>query len=140
MVSFDTPLEVLERLRKKLEDYISTEQNRREWANVSLHIEKMEYQNAIHLVVGMEHRPNWQDWGGRWGRRTKFMRHLKTSLEELDVKYTMPTQPVLLPDFPSTPSGGGLLSPGPRSPTSLSPHSLKPRLSFVSHRGSVKGR
>jgi len=42
-------------------------------------------------------RPNWQDWGGRWARRTTFMRHLKTILEDLDVQYTMPIQPVLLP-------------------------------------------
>lgn len=42
-------------------------------------------------------RPNWQDWGGRWTRRTAFMRHLKTVLEELDIRYTMPVQPVLLP-------------------------------------------
>ena len=42
-------------------------------------------------------RSNWQDWGGRWARRNAFMRHLKTVLEELDLKYTLPIQPVLLP-------------------------------------------
>ena len=42
-------------------------------------------------------RPNWQDWGGRWTRRTAFMRYLKTILEELDIHYTRPIQPVLLP-------------------------------------------
>ncbi|KAG6845240.1 hypothetical protein H0H87_012232 [Tephrocybe sp. NHM501043] len=57
----------------------------------------MEYQNAITLVVAMEHRPNWQDWGGRWVRRNLFMRNLKQILEDLDVEYTMPVQPVLTP-------------------------------------------
>jgi hypothetical protein len=42
-------------------------------------------------------RPNWQDWGGRWTRRTAFMRYLKTVLEDLDIRYTMPIQPVILP-------------------------------------------
>ena len=42
-------------------------------------------------------RANWQDWGGRWTRRNAFMRFLKTVLEELDIRYTMPVQPVLLP-------------------------------------------
>ena len=58
-------------------------------------------------------RPNWQDWGGRWTRRTAFMRHLKTVLEELDIRYTMPVQPVLLP------KGG--MSYGPSVPVMQSP-------------------
>ena len=49
------------------------------------------------LISILLDRPNWQDWGGRWTRRTAFMRHLKTVLEELDIHYTMPVQPVLLP-------------------------------------------
>lgn len=49
-------------------------------------------------------RSNWQDWGGRWARRNAFMRHLKTVLEELDLRYTLPIQPVLLP------SGTGALT------------------------------
>ncbi|TCD67602.1 hypothetical protein EIP91_012232 [Steccherinum ochraceum] len=95
MVSYDTPLEVIEQLRIRLQGYIAL--NNREWSGLAVNIDRMEYQNAIILVVAMEHRPNWQDWGGRWGRRTAFMRHLKTVLEELDVKYTLPIQPVLLP-------------------------------------------
>lgn len=71
--------------------------NNREWSNVSVNIDKMEYQNAITLIIAMEHRPNWQDWGGRWVRRTAFMRHLKAILEDLDVRYTQPVQPIILP-------------------------------------------
>ena len=76
----------------------------------------MEFQNAIHLKIGMEHRPNWQDWGGRWARRTAFMRFLKTTLEELDVRYTKPVQPVIMP---APPPGWGV--GGPRSPFLASP-------------------
>lgn len=96
MCSYDTPLEVIEQLRTRLNAYV--QQNSRDWSGVSVNIDKMEYQNAIFLVIAMEHRPNWQDWGGRWGRRTAFMRHLKTILEELDVRYSMPVQPLLLPN------------------------------------------
>ncbi|KAK7030742.1 calcium channel [Favolaschia claudopus] len=95
MVSYNTPLEVLEELRARISAYVTA--NNREWSNSGLNIDKMEYQNAIHLVVAMEHRANWQDWGGRWARRTAFMRNLKVILEDLDVKYTLPVQPVLLP-------------------------------------------
>ena len=51
-------------------------------------------------------RPNWQDWGGRWARRNAFMRHLKTVLEELDLRYMLPIQPVLLPSGTRVPTPG----------------------------------
>jgi len=95
MVSYDTPLDVIEQLRVRIGRFISD--NNREWNGFNVNIDKMEFQNAIHIIIGIEHRRNWQDWGGRWARRTEFMRHLKGILEDLDVKYTMPVQPVLLP-------------------------------------------
>ena len=52
----------------------------------------------FHFLISIPiDRPNWQDWGGRWTRRNAFMRHLKTVLEELDIHYTKPIQPVVLP-------------------------------------------
>ncbi|KAK7061127.1 hypothetical protein VNI00_000863 [Paramarasmius palmivorus] len=95
MISYNTPLEIVEELKVRINQYVSD--NSREWVSGGVLIDKMEYQNAIHLIIVMEHRPNWQDWGGRWARRTAFMRNLKTILEDLDVRYTMPVQPVLLP-------------------------------------------
>ncbi|KAJ7188741.1 Mechanosensitive ion channel-domain-containing protein [Mycena filopes] len=103
-VSYETPLEVLEELRVRINAYVAT--NSREWSNCALNIDKMDHQNAIHLIVAMEHRANWQDWGGRWARRTAFMRNLKTVLEELDLRYSLPVQPILLPQGP--PPGGNL--------------------------------
>lgn len=120
MISYMTPIEVIEQLRTKIDSYISA--NSREWSGFGLNIDKMEYQNAIHLIVAIEHRPNWQDWGGRWARRTAFMRHLKTILEELEISYTMPIQPILLPtsgpppsmsQLHSSSSSGSFASPNP---------------------------
>ena len=124
-VSYDTPLEILEQLRRKLEDYINDDKNRREWSNVNVNIDKMEFQNAICLKIGMEHRPNWQDWGGRWGRRTAFMRFLKTTCEELDLRYTKPVQPILMPNPPFPPGYGG---GSPRGGSPRSPYMSVPRL------------
>ncbi|KAG5340337.1 hypothetical protein C0989_002148 [Termitomyces sp. Mn162] len=92
-ISYNTPLETIEQIKTRINAYVNT--NNREWSGCGLNIDKMEYQNAITLVVAMEHRPNWQDWGGRWTRRNLFMRNLKQILEDLDVEYTMPVQPVL---------------------------------------------
>ncbi|KIL65517.1 hypothetical protein M378DRAFT_161839 [Amanita muscaria Koide BX008] len=94
-VSYNTPMEVIEQMKQRINSYVSA--NSREWSACSVNIDKMEYQNALCLIVAIEHRPNWQDWGGRWERRTAFMRNLKTILEDLDIRYTMPIQPVLLP-------------------------------------------
>lgn len=103
MIAYNTPLELVEQLKARIQAYITA--NNREWSGSAVNIDKMEFQNAIHLTVGVEHRPNWQDWGGRWTRRTAFMKHLKSILEDLDLKYTMPVQPVLLPNSPRPTSG-----------------------------------
>ncbi|KAG6336681.1 hypothetical protein ID866_2388 [Astraeus odoratus] len=103
MVSYGTSLELVEQLKQRIQSYVTG--NSREWSNYSVNIDKMEYQNAIHLTIGVEHRSNWQDWGARWTRRNDFMRHFKTVLEDLDMKYTLPIQPVLLPrNAPPSPS------------------------------------
>lgn len=67
-------------------------------------------------------KSNWQNWGGRWQRRTLFMRHLKTLLEELEISYSKPLQPVILhqrQDSPLSPMSlrpsQTLRSPPPRS-------------------------
>ena len=51
-IAYDTPLEAIEMLRTKLQAYV--QQNNREWSNVGVNIDKMEYQNAITLIVAME--------------------------------------------------------------------------------------
>ncbi|KAF8892116.1 Mechanosensitive ion channel-domain-containing protein [Infundibulicybe gibba] len=122
MISYNTPLEVIEQLRTRINAYVA--ENSREWSSCGLNIDKMEYQNAIHLVVAMEHRPNWQDWGGRWARRTAFMRNLKIILEELDVRYTLPIQPVLLPQAPPSNSNPFRLQPSPHGGPTASQETL----------------
>jgi len=52
VVSYDTSMEVIERFKAKIATYMNN--NSREWSNFALWIDKMEYQNAIHLVVAIE--------------------------------------------------------------------------------------
>ncbi|KIY63075.1 hypothetical protein CYLTODRAFT_360517 [Cylindrobasidium torrendii FP15055 ss-10] len=95
MVSYNTPLERIEQLKQRIKQYIA--ENPRDWSGMDLNIDKMVKQNAIHVIVAMEHRPNWQDWGGRWARRTAFMKNLRVILEDLDIRYMCPIQPVVAP-------------------------------------------
>lgn len=52
MVSYDTPLEVLEQLKTRLRQYITD--NNREWAGFDFNIDKMEFQNAIWLIIAIQ--------------------------------------------------------------------------------------
>ena len=54
-VSYDTPLEVIETLQSRLRHYV--QQNNREWSNMALNIDTMEFQNALTLIIAMERKP-----------------------------------------------------------------------------------
>lgn len=51
-VAYDTSMEAIENLKSKINIYVNA--NNRDWSGFSLNIDKMEYQNAISLVVSME--------------------------------------------------------------------------------------
>lgn len=55
------------------------------------------WQNVINVDIAIEHKSNWQDWGAKWMRRTLFLKHLKTILHSLEVTYSLPVQPIVLP-------------------------------------------
>lgn len=93
-IGYETPLDIIEQLKVRLRQYMA--ENNREWGSpgVEIWIDNMKYQNSINLVIAIEHKNNWQDWGGRWARRGSFMKHLRSVLEELEIGYQMPLQPV----------------------------------------------
>lgn len=55
MVSYNTPLDVLEELKNRLRSYIT--ENSREWAGFDFNIDKMEFQNAIWLIIAIQREP-----------------------------------------------------------------------------------
>ncbi|EPQ27583.1 uncharacterized protein PFL1_04721 [Pseudozyma flocculosa PF-1] len=91
--AFDTSLQTLDTLRTRLRAW--TKENDREFGGpLDLNFNEISQQNAVELVVAFEHKGNWQDWGARWARRTKMMRFLKTTCEELGIRYELPPQPI----------------------------------------------
>ncbi|KAG8938925.1 hypothetical protein FRC04_007324 [Tulasnella sp. 424] len=89
-IGYETPLDIIEQLKVRLRQYMGMCVA----PGVEIWIDSMKYQNCINLVIAIEHRNNWQEWGGRWARRGLFMKHLRTVLEELEIGYQMPLQPV----------------------------------------------
>jgi len=49
-------MEAIEQLKSKIVAYINA--NNREWSDCALNIDKMEFQNAIHLNVSVERKSN----------------------------------------------------------------------------------
>lgn len=54
MIAYETSLEIIEQLKIRMNAYVA--QNSREWSGLGINIDKMEYQNAIHLIVAMERK------------------------------------------------------------------------------------
>ncbi|KAN0063723.1 hypothetical protein ACQY0O_003773 [Thecaphora frezii] len=92
-VAFDTSLETIDTLRSRLRAW--TKENDREFGGpLDVNFNEMSKLNSVELTIAFEHKGNWQDWGARWSRRTKLMRFIKTTCEELGIRYELPPQPV----------------------------------------------
>ena len=52
MIAYDTPLSLVEQLRSRISQFVN--ENSREWNNSAVWIDKMEFQNAIHLIIAIE--------------------------------------------------------------------------------------
>ena len=57
VIGYDTPLSLVEQLRSRISQYIG--ENSREWNNSAVWIDKMEFQNAIHLIIAIEREFQW---------------------------------------------------------------------------------
>ncbi|PWN21428.1 hypothetical protein BCV69DRAFT_269107 [Microstroma glucosiphilum] len=92
-MSFDTALQTIDEFRRRLRAWV--QENDREWGGgLEVNYNTITNQNAVEMVIAMEHKTNFQNWGERWTRRTKLMRRVKEIAEELSIGYTLPPQPV----------------------------------------------
>lgn len=53
-ISYNTSLEIVEQLKQRIQAYVVA--NGREWSGCGVNIDKMEYQNAIHLTISIERK------------------------------------------------------------------------------------
>jgi hypothetical protein len=51
-ISYNTPLETIEDLNSRLQQYIN--ENNREWMGYNIQIDRMEFQNAIWLIIAVQ--------------------------------------------------------------------------------------
>lgn len=92
-VHFNTPTEKLHELATRLQEFLAV--NSRDFQpGFNIKINEIVQLNTLNLLLYIEHKGNWQDGGKRWERRTRFMYALKDALQDLDIKYSLPTQNV----------------------------------------------
>ena len=92
-VAFDTPLEKLNQLRKRIEMFVSREAS--DFGEYCLlNVEYLENCNKLGLQVIVLHRTNWQDMELQLGRRNKILMFLRGALDELSITYSLPVQRV----------------------------------------------
>ncbi|PLW09457.1 hypothetical protein PCANC_00272 [Puccinia coronata f. sp. avenae] len=124
MVSFDTPLDILHEFRTRLRQFVTD--HPREWkGGLDVNIDFMQNQNLIQLIVAMEHKSNWQDWGARWDRRTSLMKEMKRIMDQLNMTYKLPIQPVSFASREAN-SSKRFLNSSQRSPLSMRPSPSNP--------------
>jgi small-conductance mechanosensitive channel len=94
-VSFDTPLEKLNQLRRKLEGFVQREAN--DFNDFSLiNVEYLENCNKLGLQIIIIHKTNWQDMELHLARRNKVLMFMRGALDELVISYSLPVQRVQL--------------------------------------------
>ncbi|KAF9481972.1 hypothetical protein BDN70DRAFT_991464 [Pholiota conissans] len=71
-VAWTTPLTKLDALERRLNDWLSTEENRWYEPSTNIMLRDISFQRYLEITIGIGHNGNWQDWGLHNTRRTAF--------------------------------------------------------------------
>ncbi|KIJ70434.1 hypothetical protein HYDPIDRAFT_105154 [Hydnomerulius pinastri MD-312] len=71
-VAWRTPLDKLDALEARLNEWLATEENRSFQPTTSITLQNIAYQRHLEITIGIPHNSTWQDWGLRNSRRTAF--------------------------------------------------------------------
>ncbi|RUS25150.1 hypothetical protein BC938DRAFT_472561, partial [Jimgerdemannia flammicorona] len=103
-IDYNTPAHKIHSLREKISDWCNKHSNDFTPGVLALNIFQIESTNKIHCSIWVEHRTNWQDMMARYARRTNFYYALKEALDELDIRYVLPAQPIVHKEMETPPA------------------------------------
>ncbi|KAL7413512.1 Mechanosensitive ion channel-domain-containing protein [Mrakia frigida] len=93
-VGWGTPTSKLDELEKCVSNWLATSEQRDLGASSAIMVQKIEFQTRIECTFGIPHLSTWQDWQGRWARRTRFHAAVKYYMEQLNITCTNSSQPI----------------------------------------------
>ncbi|PWN92944.1 hypothetical protein FA10DRAFT_227062 [Acaromyces ingoldii] len=94
-VAYDSPLESLDAVQADLIHWLQTEPERMFEPSTAIVPQTIDFQRSITVTIGMTHRDNWQDWGGRWARRNAFFAAVCYYMKKHGIKYLNSNQPII---------------------------------------------
>ncbi|KAI5124783.1 hypothetical protein M0805_005417 [Coniferiporia weirii] len=138
-IAWRTPLEKIDELEKRLNEWLSTEENRWFQPSTSITLQKIENQRYLEITIGIPHNGNWQDWGLRNTRKTAFYAAANYYCRQLGIKCANSPMPIVYTnaDSASTQQFSPPMSPAsPEAeesdePAPASTEDLKPMLGFL---------
>jgi len=71
-VAWRTPLEKLDALENRLNEWLATEENRWFQPSTSISLQKIAFQRHLEITITIPHNSTWQDWGVKNARKTAF--------------------------------------------------------------------
>jgi hypothetical protein len=93
-IHFSTPAEKIYRLRESMLAWYNEKPRSFTHNTMCMNIMSLENMNKFTCIFYIEHCASWQDMGFRWSNRNAFMMQLKATLEDLQIGYSLPTQPI----------------------------------------------
>ncbi|KAF7978317.1 hypothetical protein HWV62_929 [Athelia sp. TMB] len=111
-VAWKTPLEKLDELERRMNEWLQTEENRWFETSTSLTFQTIDFQRHLTITMAFGHNGTWQDWGLRNARKTAFHAAVQYYCRELGIDAHEAPVPWAFVDhdtheIPSTPSSAG---------------------------------
>lgn len=85
-ISFDTTIEDIERLRREIETFVQSKENRREYqADINIRVMSVNSMDKLQLTLEFKHKSNWSVENIRAARHSKFMCALVLALRKVGI-------------------------------------------------------
>ncbi|KAF9224318.1 hypothetical protein BS17DRAFT_752270 [Gyrodon lividus] len=97
-VAWRTPLEKLDALEARLNEWLATEENRWFQTTTSITLQNIVFQRHLEITIGIPHNSTWQDWGLRNTRRTAFHAAVQYYCRQLDITAFESPMPIVYAD------------------------------------------
>ncbi|KAG8902323.1 hypothetical protein FRB99_004631 [Tulasnella sp. 403] len=154
-VSWRTPQWKLDKLEKRMNEWIDSDEKRWFKSGTSVSFSKIDFQRALTVTIGIGHNGTWQDWTMRLARKTAFHAAVQYFCRQLEITCSESPQPIIFmkphstmpyestsedralepPATPATPHSAMPQTPATPTPADPHPETSHPMLGFLPPQG-----